>query len=61
MVCIKLLSSSLKDGKTKMEKLSRVQWHEEGRDDKFNFKYLRFEMLLKMAIRQLSVVYRESK
>lgn len=44
-----------------MEKLSSVQWCEEGGDDKFNFKYLRFEMLLKMAIRQLSVVYRESK
>ena len=44
-----------------MEKLSRVQVHEEEGDDKFNFKYLRFEMLLKMAIRQLSVVYRESK
>lgn len=44
-----------------MEKLSSVQWHEEGGDKKLNFKYFRFEMLLKMAIRLLSVVYRESK
>lgn len=43
-----------------MVKLSRVQWHEEGEDDKFNFKYLRFEMLLKMPIRQLFVVYRRA-
>ena len=44
-----------------MEKLSSVQCHEEGGDKKLNFKYFRFEMLLKMAIRLLSVVYRESK
>ena len=56
-----LLLSYPKDWKTRMEKLSIVQWHEEGGDKKINFKYFRFQMLLKMAIRQLSVVYRESK
>ena len=35
--------------------------HGQGTDKKLNFKYFRFEMLLKMAIRLLSVVYRESK